>query len=221
MIALLGGTFDPVHVGHLAAAKAARRLLGIDTVRLVVAADPYHKRDHKRDHKRSNAVISAARHRLTMVQLACESSEGLVADASDLGRAGPSYTIDLLEWRTETHRAERRVWIIGDDAFAQILSWRRVEEVFRLTSFLVFARRDHRSDWSAELEHFVRLRRVRALSCENHGEVMLSDETLPVVSSTMIRDCLRRAECVDQWLPPTVLNYIKENHLYEESREAS
>ncbi len=217
MIALLGGTFDPVHVGHLAAAQTARRLLGIDTVHLVVAADPYHKRDHKR----SNAVISPARHRLTMVQLACETSEGLVADASDLGRAGPSYTIDLLERRALADRAERRVWIIGDDAFAEILSWRRVETVFQLTSFLVFTRPDHRAVWSAGLDRFVGPRRVRALSCEHHGEVMLSDESLPAISSTMIRECLRRAECVDQWLPPTVLNYIKENHLYEESREAS
>lgn len=217
MIALLGGTFDPVHVGHLAAAQTARRLLGIEAVRLIVAADPYHKRDHNR----TNAVITPARHRLAMVQLACENSGGLVADGSDLDRKGPSYTIDLLERRALADTAERRVWIIGDDAFAEILSWRRVEEVFQLTSFLVFTRRDHRSVWSAELERVVRPRRARALSCEHHGEVMLSDETLPAVSSTMIRDCLWRGESVDQWLPPTVLKYIKENHLYEESREAS
>lgn len=217
MIALLGGTFDPVHVGHMAAAQTARRLLGIEAVRLIVAADPYHKRDHNR----ANAEITPARHRLAMVQLACENSEGVVADGSDLDHTGPSYTIDLLERRAIADAAERRVWIIGADAFGEILGWRRVEEVFRLTSFLVFTRRDQQSSWSAELEHFVRPRRARTLSCERHGEVMLSEEPLPAVSSTMIRDCLRRGECVDQWLPPTVLKYIKENHLYEESREAS
>lgn len=213
MIALLGGTFDPVHVGHLAAARVARQVLGVDTVRLVVAADPYHKR--------ANAMVSPARHRLAMVQLACEASEGLIADASDLERAGPSYTVDLLERRTLADPAERRVWIIGDDAFAEILSWRRVEDVFKLTSFLVFRRRDHCVAWSLDLEQFVQPRRVRALSCDHHGEVMVSDEVLPAVSSSMIKNCLRRAECVDHWLPPTVLNYIQENHLYEETREAS
>jgi len=212
-MALLGGTFDPIHVGHLAAARAAQRLLALDTVRLVVAADPYHKRVH--------AEVSPARHRLAMVQLACAGAPGLIADASDLEGEGPSYTVDLLERRAYADAAERRVWIIGDDAFAEILGWWRVQDVFRLTSFLVFRRRDHPVAWSAGLEHFVQPRQVRALSSNHHGQVMLSDEPLPAVSSTMIRNCLRRTECVDQWLPPTVLNYIQENHLYEETRKAS
>ncbi len=213
MIALLGGTFDPVHVGHLAAARAAQHLLGLDTVRLVVAAAPYHKQ--------ANAAVSSARHRRAMVQLACTGVDGLVADSSDLEGEGPSYTVDLLERRALADPAERRVWIIGDDAFAEILGWWRVDDVFRLTSFLVFRRRDHRVVWSATLEHFVQPRLVRAWSSDDHGQVLLSDEALPAVSSTMIRNSLRRTECVDHWLPPMVLNYIKENHLYEETRKAN
>ena len=220
MIALLGGTFDPVHVGHVAAALEARRRLAIDEVRLVLARQPYHK-------ERSGAGADAT-DRLAMLGLACAGHPGLVADGSELEHEGPSYTVDLLERRARHDPAERRCWVMGSDAFALILGWRRVEDLFGLTSFLVFRRRDDGAGnpfgnpsgnpsgnpFDAALDEFIRPRRVDRLAADRQGQVMLVDADLPAVSSTAVRAALRAGKPVADWLSPGVLDYIRKHHLY-------
>ena len=213
MIALLGGTFDPIHVGHLAAAAAARELLSVDRVQLVVAASPYHKQGFDR--------ITPVMDRLAMVRLVCAQMSGLSADDSDLDHDGPSYTVDLLERMARANPSERRTWIIGEDAFAEILGWRRVERVFQLTGFLVFARQGYQARWSTALARFVASRCVAESTPPCHGQVMLVNRKLPDVSSTAIRARIRRGEPVDEWLHPAVQTYIQEHHLYEKTGQES
>ena len=214
MIALFGGTFDPIHVGHVAAARAAARILPVSTVRLIVAASPYHKIS-------DGIEVTGAEHRLKMVQLACEGLPRLVADGSELGRVGASYTVELLERRREENHRERRVWVIGSDAFADVTSWYRWQEVFALTNFLVFRRRGHQAAWPAELSRWLADREVTRIDGRRHGQVMVVREDLPEVSSTAIRRLLASGGNCEHLLPLGVSTYIKNHHLYTGSRLAS
>ncbi len=207
MIALFGGTFDPVHVGHVAAAQAAARLLGVDAVHLVVAAQPYHK-------VQQGQGITSAEHRLAMLEIACRIDSALVADGSELGRIGASYTVDLLERRRQTNPRERRVWVIGWDAFAEITSWRRWQRVFELTNFLVFERAGHKVAEPDELRRFLDKRLVSRLDGRKHGQVMMASDDLPEVSATQVRRLLASSAPCEHLLPSGVYPYIKQHDLY-------
>jgi nicotinate-nucleotide adenylyltransferase len=115
-LGIFGGTFDPVHVGHLAAACAARHQLRLDRVLLVVAADPWQK--HGR-------VVAPAAARYAMVAAAIQDDAGLEASALEIDRSGPSYTIDTVE---QLATSERELFVIvGSDVAASIGTWHRVD----------------------------------------------------------------------------------------------
>ncbi|MCP5178696.1 MAG: nicotinate (nicotinamide) nucleotide adenylyltransferase [Pseudomonadales bacterium] len=207
MIALYGGTFDPIHEGHLAAARAAIRLLCVPSVRLVVAAQPYHKREGER--------VTPDSARYEMVRLACAGEPGLIADDSELGRTRPSFTVELLERRASDQPDERRVWLIGTDAFAEVLTWHRVADVFARTGFLVFRRAGHVWQPSSALSTFLRGRETTAFGDDPHGRVCFVNEPLPAVSSTQVRARVARGESIAGLVPAQVSTYIREQHLYE------
>ena len=205
MIALLGGTFDPVHRGHIEAALAAQQLLRVAEVRLVVASQPYHKASR----------VSAAEHRLAMVREACGHHEGLIADGSELGHDQPSYTVDLLARRRASAPRERRTWVIGMDAFADVQSWSRWEQVFALTNFLVFERQGFESRLPAALKRWLRDRLTERIDGRRHGQVQIVRHIeLPQVSSTQIRRAVRRGGRCEHLLPEGVFSYIRAHQLY-------
>lgn len=194
-----------MHRGHIAAAEAARQCLDVRQIRLVLARQPYHK---------SRCEGATTMQRWEMLVLACRDRPYLLADDSELNQEGPSYTVDLLERRAADHPDEQRCWIIGSDAFAPILGWRRVEDVFRLTNFLVFERAGSPAVFDAALSSFIASRKVATFTGENHGQVMVVKSDLPEVSSSQVRQALRAGEPVDAWLQPAVLDYIRKHHLY-------
>lgn len=130
-LGLYGGTFDPVHRAHIAVAGAALEAYSLDNVLLIPNRLPPHK---------ESATGASYEHRLRMVELACSGHPGLVA--SDIeNREGKSYTIQTLErLRIEFGAQVRLYFIIGADAFAEVLLWRRVVEVFSMTEFIVVSR---------------------------------------------------------------------------------
>jgi len=209
LIALFGGTFDPVHLGHVAAAEAARQALTVNEVRMVLARQPYHK-------PLSGGATAAQRR--DMLILACEAHPHLVADDSELAGDGPSYTVDLLERRASVDPLERRCWIIGTDAFAPILGWRRVDDVFRLSSFLVLRRAGSPPDFGKQLRAFIHPRLVDRLDQTLHGQVMIVEAGLPDISSSRVRQAIHARENENedpgQWLAPAVCDYIRKNRLY-------
>jgi nicotinate-nucleotide adenylyltransferase len=207
LIALFGGTFDPVHIGHVAAAQAALRLLPVAQVSFIVAAQPYHKMV-------DGQQVTGANHRLAMVEHACSANPQLVADGSELGRTGASYTVELLERRRRGDPRERRVWIIGSDAFADVLSWYRWRDVFALTNFLVFERQGFSAGYPKALERWIAPRVRDRVDGRRHGQVLLSQERLPEVSSTALRRSLAAGEPCEHLLPCGVYTYIKEQNLY-------
>jgi nicotinate-nucleotide adenylyltransferase len=131
-IGLVGGSFDPPHLGHLVVAECALVELGLDEVRLLVAGEPWMK-----------PAVSPAADRVALVEAAVADVPGLVCDAREVARAGPTFTSDTLaELRAEEPDAEL-FFVLGEDAAAQLPDWERVEEAFSLATFVVVTRPGH------------------------------------------------------------------------------
>jgi nicotinate-nucleotide adenylyltransferase len=132
-LGILGGTFDPVHVAHLAAATAARDALTLDRVLVVVAADPWQKREQ---------VCAPADARFEMVAAAVDGIEGLEASRIELDRSGPTYTIDTVEDLRRDVPDRLLFLIVGGDVAARLDSWHRAADLRDLVTVAVVDRED-------------------------------------------------------------------------------
>ncbi|MDP7067050.1 MAG: nicotinate (nicotinamide) nucleotide adenylyltransferase [Acidimicrobiales bacterium] len=133
-IGLFGGTFDPPHLGHLAAALAARDALELDRILLVVANEPWQKLDKR--------ALTAAHHRLAMTELLVKDVDGIEASDMEIVRGGLTYTIDtVIQFQDAGHEV---VLVLGADAAGGLNSWERAEELCRLVQVAVVDRPGHR-----------------------------------------------------------------------------
>lgn len=130
---VLGGTFNPIHVGHLRAAEEVCEILALDRMVFVPSADPPLKRE-------GPERIAPAEERLAWVRIAVEDNPRFEVDALELGREGPSYSVDTLQILAERMAPERPVFVIGDDAFAELSSWRDPGALLALTHVAVIDR---------------------------------------------------------------------------------
>lgn len=131
-IGIFGGTFDPVHVGHLVAALEARQTLALDRVLLVVANDPWQKSGSR--------VVTPAEDRYAVVKAAVEDVAGLEASRLEIDRGGPSYTIDTVQELAAAHRAAELFLIVGADVAAELGTWERAEALSRAVTLVVVER---------------------------------------------------------------------------------
>lgn len=129
-LGLLGGTFDPPHLGHLVVAECARVALGLGEVRLVVAGDPWMK----------GSAPSPPDVRLALVEAAVAGDEHLVADARELARPGPTYTADTLAELAAEDPGAELFFLLGEDAAGELPAWERIDEAFALATFVVVTR---------------------------------------------------------------------------------
>lgn len=129
-LGILGGSFDPIHHGHLIVAQVAREALGLDRVLLMVSATQPLKVRH---------AVPAV-HRLRMAELAAEGIPGLEVDGREVSRGGTSYTVDTLRELQVEHPGTELVLLLGSDAAQQLPQWHEVEDVMRLAQLVVFAR---------------------------------------------------------------------------------
>jgi nicotinate-nucleotide adenylyltransferase len=218
-IALLGGTFDPVHYGHLRFADDVRRALGLDEVRLVPAGDPPH---------RAGPAASAA-DRVAMLRVATNEFPGLVVDDRELRRPGKSYTVlTLLELRRE-FPGRPLLLLLGADAFRGLPSWHRWREVFDLAHIVVVARPgvNLATELPAALASIWRDRLTndpRELYARPAGCLYVQAVTPHAVTATALRDALARGQAggdrLSGLLPPAVLAYIDLHHLYDTRSDA-
>ena len=130
VLAILGGTFDPIHYGHLRLAADVKTALSLPEVRLIPAGIPPHRA----------RPIASAEDRFAMTALGCAEFAGLSADAREIGRAGPSYTVQTLEELHAEQPALPLALLIGADAFAEIHTWKRWRDVVRAVEFIVVSR---------------------------------------------------------------------------------
>ena len=215
-VGLLGGTFDPVHLGHIAAARAAQQALHLDTVRLLVSARPPHRPDSPR---------ASEYHRLEMLRLAVADAAAqgdvrLEVSDLELRRAGPSFTYDTLQTlHAEGLTPLQIVFITGADAFAEIETWHRYPDVLDAAHFAVLARP---GTTLASLKQRLPALAPRMIEAEaadrvSTPRIILVDAKTPDVSSTAIRARAVRGETLQTLVTSSVAAYIEQNCLYRES----
>ncbi|MHA6495218.1 nicotinate-nucleotide adenylyltransferase [Pseudomonas borbori] len=209
-IGILGGTFDPVHIGHLRSALEVAEFMLLDEVRLIPNARPPH---------RSAPQVSAA-DRLAMVEQAVTGVSLLRLDDRELQRDMPSYSIDTLEsLRGELADDDQLFLLLGWDAFCGLPSWHRWEELLRHSHILVLQRPDADSEAPEALRNLLAARTVSdPLALEGPGgQISFIWQTPLAVSATQIRALLARGKSVRFLVPDAVLAYINAHGLYRAS----
>lgn len=211
-LALFGGTFDPVHLGHLLVARDAAAALKLPEVRFIPSKSPVH---------RAGPSASAA-HRLAMLRLAVQDLPGLTVDDCEVRRDSASYTVTTLEYFRAQFPSRPLIWLIGIDAFLQIQSWYRAEALFDLAHFVVLNRPGFptASVFSSALASVWRGRATTdatQLASETHGRICLHTVAPQAISATEIRNKIRNGssdEALAPLLPASVLAYIRAHRLY-------
>ncbi|MBF0675333.1 nicotinate-nucleotide adenylyltransferase [Pseudomonas sp.] len=209
-IGILGGTFDPVHIGHLRGALEVAELLDLDEVRLTPSARPPH---------RGTPQVSAE-DRLAMVQCAVQGVTPLTVDDRELRRDKPSYTVDtLLSLRQELAAHDQLFLLLGWDAFCGLPSWHRWEELLDHCHILVLQRPDADSEAPDELRNLLAGRSVSDPLTLNGpgGQISFIWQTPLEVSATQLRERLASGRSIRFLVPDAVLAYIHAHGLYPAS----
>ncbi len=210
-IGLLGGTFDPIHFGHLRLAEEIGQALDLEEVRLMPAGTPPHRA----------APYASAAHRRAMVELAIAGNPRLRLETIELGKTEPCYMVDTLAaLRLELGANAPIVLIVGADAFAGLDSWHEWRRLFGLCHFAV-ARRAGYDAWegrlAADLTQEYQYRRVDVcdeLKTSPAGRIVCRDFTLLDISASRLRADLASGQSARYLLPDTVLDYIVRHQLY-------
>ena len=209
-IGVLGGTFDPVHIGHLRSALEVADALHLDELRLTPNARPPHR----------DTPQVTPQDRLAMVQCAVQGVTPLTVDARELQRDKPSYTIDTLElMRAELAADDQLFLLLGWDAFCGLPSWHRWEELLQHCHILVLQRPDADSEPPDALRNLLAARSVSnplALTGPG-GNITFVWQTPLAVSATQIRQLLASGKSVRFLVPDAVLAYIEAHGLYRAS----
>ncbi|OAB87281.1 nicotinate-nicotinamide nucleotide adenylyltransferase [Janibacter melonis] len=185
----MGGTFDPIHHGHLVAASEAQSLLDLDEVVFVPTGQPWQKAERK---------VSPPEHRYLMTVVATASNPRFTVSRVDIDRDGPTFTIDTLRDLRAARPDDELFFITGADALAQILSWKDADELFELAHFVGVTRPGYELSESGLPQDRVTLQEVPAMS----------------ISSTDCRDRVAEGEPVWYLVPDGVVQYINKYALY-------
>jgi len=191
-IGILGGTFDPPHAGHVAAAVAAHKQLGLDEVRVIPAGQAP---------LRAGAPVASAADRVTMCRLAFAEHPWSVIDVRETLRTGTSWSVDTARELAREHPDALRIWILGADQLARLDRWKDVVELCGLVEFAVLSRDNISTLPPASLAAVIRLTVLQAPPVQ--------------VSSTALREALRRGDSPRNGLPLGVARHIDERSLYQ------
>lgn len=208
MIGILGGTFDPVHCGHLRPALELQQQLGLRELRLV----PLHVAVHRHPPR------AEARQRVAMLRAAIAGETGLSVDERELARSGGSYSYDTLaSLRAELGNEESLCLLLGSDAFAEFLTWHRPDGILELAHLVVMRRPGEFRPLPPALEAWSAPRLYRepaALRAAPCGRILWREVTRLDISSTRIRDLIAHGQSPRYLLPEAVLAVIEHEGLY-------
>lgn len=202
-IAVMGGTFDPIHYGHLVTAEAVRHRYDIDHVLFVPTGQPPHKLER---------AVTSPEHRYLMSILATETNQSFYVSRIEIERRGLTYTIDtLLELKKMYGENTEIYFITGADAFHEILTWKRAKELLTLCHFIAATRPEYPQE---DL-----IRKIKVFK-ENYGKSFNFIEVPALaISSSDIRKRVQEDRPIKYLLPEAVENYIYKYNLYKDSRE--
>ncbi len=220
-IGLFGGTFDPIHLGHLRAVKEVAESFGLSKTYLIPAAQPPHK---------PHRDIAPAKDRLEMVRLAVGSLDAFEVSDIELNRKGPSYTIDTLKHFKNMPGAEDRAFylIMGLDAFLEIDTWKAYLEIFEQVPVIIMARPSagtgpENPPW-ARVADFIGSKISDQYRCSDmearhdggeYHSIHFMDVSLLDISGTHIRDFARQGKSIQFLVPEKVELYIRQRGLYQ------
>jgi len=215
-IGILGGTFNPIHLGHTLPAKAVAAHLSLDKVLLIPANIPPHK----------TSVNVSPKHRATMVKLACDAEPILSCDVRELKRDGYSFTVDTLKELSQLHPFARLYFIMGLDSLLTFTSWHKYQEILSLCHLVVNTRPNYQlnniNQATKSLLNNHQIDDVKTLKDKKSGGILLLPSSLPDydehldinISSSDVRQRLINKQACQHLLSPKVLAFINKNKLY-------
>jgi nicotinate-nucleotide adenylyltransferase len=195
-VAILGGTFNPIHNGHIYLARAFAELLNLDEVQIMIANKPPHK---------AAPDLVSNEHRLNMVRLAQEAEPILRPCDFELKRPGKSYTYATLRQLCRRNRDTEYYFLTGADMFLTIHQWKRPLEIFHRAVICTSPRDAQGYDELKAFEPFLNKMGARTV---------VADFSPPLISSTQVRNAIRAGEPVDHLIPANLAEYIRKHGLY-------
>jgi nicotinate-nucleotide adenylyltransferase len=209
-IALFGGSFNPIHFGHLRAAEEDREMMGLDLVYFVPAASPPHK---------PSIGLAPAEHRLQMVRLATKGNRYFMVSDVEVRRSGSSFTIDTVRHFRATMRERAELYLImGGDQFAELDTWKEADELTSLCNLIVHTRLSEKQPGGelplAMLSRFGYIESDNLyVHCSGHTLHFVSTTFFPI-SASVIRRKLAAGESIRYLVPSDVVDYIERHALY-------
>ena len=209
-VGLFGGTFNPIHLGHLRGAEEIREAFGLEEVVFIPAALPPHKVTEK---------IIEADHRLEMVKLATQKNPHFSTSDVELKRSGKSYSIDTIRYFREKYPISPS-FILGRDAFVEIETWKEFQDLFSLCNFIVMTRPGSSKSSSPS---FLPRSLIPAFRYDQEAGAWIhfsgcmlffKEINFLDISSTKVRELIEKEESVRYLVPPDVEDYIREHDLY-------
>lgn len=212
-LTLFGGTFDPIHYGHLRCAEEARQKLAVKTVSLLPVGQPAHRAMPR----------ASTDQRLEMLRLALKEFPHLQIDSREIDRAGPSYMVDTLKDLRAQWPKRPVHFLVGQDAVNRLDGWHQWLELFELANIVILTRPAANVAYSQELSEEIDQRRVddiALLNATSAGAVLPLQVAAVDISATMIKSIIRLGRTPKGMMPPEVWSYIVENGLYLHQKEA-
>jgi len=213
-IGLLGGTFDPVHYGHLQFAEAALQECSLDKVVFIPAAEPPHK---------NGASITSFRHRLAMLLLAGQELPGFECNAIEERLPKPSYTIDTLRALQKHYEIDCRLYfMIGADAFLDFLTWKSHQQILQSVNIILAMRKGYNVDHLTVLLEKLGYAPTDGSWSAGEGKknIDILARTPDAYSSSAIREKIENRAPIDRFVPRAVIEYIRKNNLYHAAQVA-
>jgi nicotinate-nucleotide adenylyltransferase len=209
-VGLYGGSFNPIHYGHLRAAEEDREIMGLDLLYFIPAASPPHKPPDD---------LASAEQRLSMVRLATKGNRHFMVSDAEVRRPGQSYTIDTVRHFQKSLRVPADLHLImGTDQFDDLATWKQSEELVSLCNIVVHARPDGGAERMhgslATLKHFGYVRKEDHYEHAGGHTLSFITTTFLPISATMIRHKLAARESVRYLLPDDVADYIRRHKIY-------
>lgn len=208
MLGILGGTFDPVHNGHLTLARRVYSTFNLSELRFLPCGQ----------HAFTKKIHASKTQRLAMLSLALKNEPDFKIDHQEIDREGPSYAIDTLKnIRAEVGTQKSICWVIGTDVFSSLPQWKEWKNLLDHCHFIIISRDSEKTAYTEELLNFIaqhETKNRRNLETSVAGKIFFFSMPLVPVSSTEIRDKLSKKQLPKEELSVNVLDYILENNLY-------